>query len=106
MRADRRIETNTERSLAVTKQEVIQVIKNNIADNLDDIKESEIDVTKSMKDYGANSLDIIEVVSSSMRELAIKIPRSELADISTIDQLADRFMRYVNGPPEAAGGVN
>ena len=90
----------------MTKQEVIQVIKNNIVDNLDDIKEADIDASKSMKDYGANSLDIIEVVSSSMRELAIKIPRSELADITTIDQLADRFMQYVNRPPEAAGGAN
>ena len=89
----------------MTKQEVIQVIKSNIVDNLDDIEEKAIDVSKSMKDYGANSLDIIEVVSSSMRELAIKIPRSELADITTIDQLADRFMAYVDRPPEASGGA-
>ena len=90
----------------MTKQEVIQVIKNNIVDNLDDIQETDIDVSKSMKDYGANSLDIIEVVSSSMRELSIKIPRSELADITTIDQLADRFMQYVNRPPEPSGPQN
>jgi polyketide biosynthesis acyl carrier protein len=89
----------------VTKQEVVQVIKSNIVENLDDIEESAIDGAKSMKDYGANSLDIIEVVSSSMRELNIKIPRSELADITTIDQLADRFMQYVNKPPEATGGA-
>lgn len=90
----------------MTKQEVMQVIKSNIVDNLDDIEEGTIDVSKSMKDYGANSLDIIEVVSSSMRELKIKIPRSELADISTIEQLADRFMQYVNRPPEASGSAN
>jgi polyketide biosynthesis acyl carrier protein len=90
----------------VTKIEVMQVIKSNIVDNLDDIEEGAIDVSKSMKDYGANSLDIIEVVSSSMRELKIKIPRSELADISTIEQLADRFMQYVNRPPEASGSAN
>ena len=80
----------------MTKDDVIQVIKNNIVDNLDDIEEDDIDIAKSMKDYGANSLDIIEVVSSSMRELSIKIPRSELADISTIGDLADRFMQYVD----------
>lgn len=90
----------------MTKQEVIQVIKSNIVDNLDDIEEGAIDVSKSMKDYGANSLDIIEVVSSSMRELNIKIPRSELADISTIDELADRFMQHVDRPPAAAGSAN
>ena len=53
-----------------------------------------IDPKKSMKDYGANSLDMIEVVSCSMRELNIKVPRAELADIETIEQLADKFMEH------------
>jgi acyl carrier protein/polyketide biosynthesis acyl carrier protein len=80
----------------MTKEEVIEVIKRNIAENLDDIDEGEIDPQKSMKEYGANSLDMIEVVSCSMRELNIKIPRSELSDIANIDQLADKFMEFVN----------
>ena len=77
------------------KNQVIAVIKKNILKNLEDIKESDIDPQKSMKDYGANSLDIIEVVSCSMRELQIKIPRSELADVKTIDQLADKFVQHI-----------
>jgi len=80
----------------MTKADVISVIKKNILDNLEDLNEADIDPTKSMKDYGANSLDIIEVVSTSMREINIKIPRSELADISTIDQLADKFMEHLS----------
>ncbi len=80
----------------MTKDDVVAVIVENILDNLDDVEEGEIDTSKSMKDYGANSLDIIEVVSTSMRELKIKIPRTELADIDTIDSLADKFLEYVN----------
>ncbi len=80
----------------MTKEEVIDVIKKNIEENLDDVEGQEIDPQKSMKDYGANSLDMIEVVSCSMRELNIKIPRSELADIANIDQLADKFMEFVD----------
>ena len=80
----------------MTKEEVIEVIKNNILDNLEDIDEDEIDPAKSMKDFGANSLDIIEVVSTSMRELKIKIPRADLADISSIDELANKFMEHLN----------
>jgi len=79
----------------MTRDEVIKVIITNILDNLEDIKESEIDIKKSMKDYGANSLDVIEVVSNSMRQLKIKIPRTELADVSTIEQLADKFMQHL-----------
>ncbi len=77
------------------KSEVVAVIKKHILDNLEDVNEQDIDITKSMKDYGANSLDIIEVVSCSMRELKIKIPRSELVDIENIEQLADKFMKNV-----------
>jgi acyl carrier protein/polyketide biosynthesis acyl carrier protein len=80
----------------MTKAEVIDVIKRNIQENLDDIDGQDIDPQKSMKEYGANSLDMIEVVSCSMRELSIKIPRSELADIANIDELADKFMEYVD----------
>ena len=78
----------------MTKDEIIEVIKQNIVDNLDDVKYEDIDPQKAMKDYGANSLDIIEVVSCSMRELKIKIPRTELADIKNIDGLAEKFRQY------------
>lgn len=80
----------------MTKAEVVEIIRNNILDNLEDIEESALDNDKPMKDFGANSLDIIEVVSTSMRELKIKIPRAELADISTINQLADKFMEHLS----------
>jgi acyl carrier protein len=42
-----------------------------------------------MKDLGANSLDIVEVVSRTMRELKIKVPRAELSKLDDIDGLVD-----------------
>ncbi|MDA3812004.1 MAG: phosphopantetheine-binding protein [Spirochaetaceae bacterium] len=78
----------------MTKEKIIEVISKNIIENLDDLENETIDPKKSMKDYGANSLDMIEVVSCSMRELNIKVPRAELADIETIDQLADKFLAF------------
>ena len=80
----------------MTREQIMDVIKKNIVANIDDIDGDTIDPTKSMKDYGANSLDMIEVVSTTMRELKIKVPRSELTDINNIEQLADKFMEYVN----------
>jgi len=80
----------------MTKEQVIEVIKKNIAMNLDDISADNIDPKKSMADLGANSLDIIEVVSCTMRELNIKIPRSELAGIKNIEELADRFVNNMD----------
>jgi acyl carrier protein len=42
-----------------------------------------------MKDLGANSLDIVEVVSLSMREIRVKVPRSELNKLTDIGGLVD-----------------
>ena len=81
----------------MTKPEVIEIIKRIIEENLDDVSAADIEPEKSMKDYGANSLDMIEVVSCSMRELGIKVPRSELAEIQNIDSLADKFLEHLNG---------
>ena len=81
----------------MTKPAVIEIIKRIIEENLDDVSAEDIEPEKSMKDYGANSLDMIEVVSCSMRELGIKVPRSELAEIQNIDSLADKFLEHLNG---------
>ena len=80
---------------AEMRSKIIDVIRNNIAKNIDDIKKEDIDVQKSMKDYGANSLDMIEVVSCSMRELNLKIPRTELTNIQNIEGLVNKFMEHM-----------
>ena len=59
-----------------------------------DVEPESIDTTQSMKDLGANSLDIVEVVSSAMRELRVRVPRSELDDIANIDGLVDLLLEH------------
>lgn len=72
-----------------TKEEIIDIVKEHLMDNLEDLDEAEFDPDKSMKDMGANSLDIVEVVSCTMRDLKIKVPRSELSKLENITQLVD-----------------
>ncbi len=71
------------------RAEILAVVEKYIREVLDDEAPETIDPARSMKDYGINSLDIVEIVSHSMRELRIKIPRNELADITNIDGLVD-----------------
>jgi acyl carrier protein/polyketide biosynthesis acyl carrier protein len=78
----------------VNREQVVDAILRNIAENLDDLDPGEIDPSLSMEDYGANSLDVIEIVSCTMRELRIKVPRSELARIDTIDGFADALLEH------------
>lgn len=53
------------------------------------LEDMEIDTRRSMKELGANSLDIVEVVSGSMRELRIRVPRTRLETLTNIDDLVD-----------------
>jgi acyl carrier protein len=77
----------------MNRDQVKAVVVKHLVDAVDGLDAQAIDPTRSMKDLGANSLDIVEVVSSSMRELKIKIPRSELARLTNLDGLVDLLHR-------------
>jgi len=79
----------------MTRDQVLEVVLENLVDTVEELEGVEIDPAKSMKDLGANSLDIVEVVSCSMRQLKVKVPRSELKDLTNIDQLCDLLFRVV-----------
>lgn len=73
----------------MTKDEVRAVVIKHLQDSVESLRGKEIDTSRSMKDLGANSLDIVEVVSSAMRELKVKIPRSELSKLTNVDELVN-----------------
>ena len=83
-------------SRTLTREQILSVVTKHLLETVDDLDESQIDPSLSMKDLGANSLDIVEVVSLSMRELRIKIPRSELSKLTNIDGLVDMFYATVS----------
>lgn len=73
----------------MTRDAILQVVAKHLANAVDDLDRATVDGGKSMKDYGANSLDIVEVVSASMRELRIKVPRAELNKLTDINGLVN-----------------
>jgi acyl carrier protein len=45
----------------------------------------------SMRDFGADSLMMVEVVSRSMKQLKIKVPRVKLVPVRNLKELVDVF---------------
>ena len=78
------------------RNHIRSVVIKHLGDSVDGLDEDNVDTSKSMKDLGANSLDIVEVVSCSMRELKIKVPRSQLAKLENVDQLVDLLFEVGN----------
>jgi acyl carrier protein len=73
----------------VEHEEIVSVVRKHLADVMGDLKASDIDMSRSMKDFGATSLDMVQVVSLTMRELKVKVPRSELATLTNMDGLVN-----------------
>lgn len=86
----------------MTRDDILAVVRKHLANAVEGFAAADIDPTKSMKEFGANSLDIVEVVSASMRELKIKIPRSELTKLTNIDGLVDLLHQSFLNPPAKA----
>ncbi len=70
------------------RERIEEIVKAHLADVLE-MDASEIDSDSSMSDLGASSLDIVEVISLTMREMKVKVPRSELNDLENLGQLVE-----------------
>jgi acyl carrier protein len=66
-------------------------VKSNIQTIVEEAQGMEITEEMSMRDLGADSLQIVEVVSRSMKELRLKVPRTDLMNARDLKGLIDLF---------------
>jgi acyl carrier protein len=71
------------------RNEVFAVVCKQIQQNVHGVDGTAVDPQATLASYGATSLDIVEIVSGSMRELRVKVPRTELARLKKIDDLVE-----------------
>jgi polyketide biosynthesis acyl carrier protein len=87
----------------VGREHLFEVVKSVLRRVVPELKDVEIREEHKMTDLGADSLQIIEVVSRCMKETRIKVPRTELAGAQNIGGLLDLFEKHqANQPPTAA----
>ena len=84
------------------REEIASIVRKHLIEVVSDIKAADIDMSRSMKEFGANSLDIVDVVSSAMRELKVKVPRSELGKLTNMNGLVDLLYASVQEKLRAA----
>ncbi|MDZ8262107.1 phosphopantetheine-binding protein [Nostoc sp. ChiQUE01b] len=78
------------------REQILNVVIKHIKLNVDGLENIEIDPQKTILQYGASSLDGVEIVSACMRELKIKIPRTEVSSFKTINDLVELFTKFKN----------
>ena len=85
----------------MTRQEIFVVVRNNIEKVIEAARGKEITEQMSMRDFNADSLEIVEVVSRSMKELKIKVPRTELSTAKNIGDLVSLLEKHAAKQPAA-----
>ena len=83
----------------MTREQIFEVLKANMLKIVEGSRDVTISETASMKDYGADSLEMVEVVSRSMKELKIKVQRTDLSTAETLKDLLDLFEKAAAKAP-------
>ena len=82
----------------MTQQDLSEAVKRKTAEIIGNVTAAELDTAKTLRSYGVSSLDLVELVSFLMRELKIKVARSELKKITTTDELIAVFRKAADQP--------
>ena len=86
------------------REEIFSVVRANMQAIIEGARGKDIRETDSMRNFGADSLEIVEVVSRSMKQLKIKVPRAQLLDVKNLSDLVDAFERAANKTPARVQG--
>jgi len=74
----------------MNRNEIFAIVKSLMIEIIDDVDtNTEINESDRMADLGADSIDVVEVVSDSMRALKVKVDRSKLDSAQNISGLLD-----------------
>jgi acyl carrier protein len=75
----------------MTRDHIFAVVRANIVNIVEGVSPDAVSEDVSMRDLGADSLQIVEVVSRSMKELRLKVPRTDLSRATNLRDLVDLF---------------
>jgi polyketide biosynthesis acyl carrier protein len=75
----------------MNKQQIFEVIKNNVLEILPDIDPARIVPETSLRDLGANSIDRADILIQSQEALKLKFPLHEMGSARNIQGLVDLF---------------
>lgn len=73
----------------MTKEEIFQAIIRNLTEILPELEGSEVKIRDSMKDHGANSVDRVDVIISTMTDCGLRFPLNEVGKVENIQGLVD-----------------
>ena len=73
----------------MSKEEIFEIIKENILDIIPELDLSEVTMKDSLKEIGANSVDRADIIMFTMESLNIRIPMVKFGNAANIGDIVD-----------------
>lgn len=80
----------------MSKNEILEEIKNNIYDVLPELEGTEIKESDSLKELGANSIDRADIIMSTLESIDAKVPMVRFGSAKNIGEIADIIISELN----------
>lgn len=80
----------------MNREQILNIVKEKTLQILDECPPEDFDERKTLVELGADSLDMVEILSACTRELRIKIPRTKIADLKNIANFVDLLCEIKN----------
>lgn len=78
------------------QSDIFNILKKNITDILVGVEPNRISLEARLVDLGANSIDRMEITVSTMEDMDVKIPITEMGKVSNIGGLVELLYRFQN----------
>ena len=73
----------------MSKEEIFEIIKENILDIIPELDLSEVTMKDSLTEIGANSVDRADIIMFTMESLNIRIPMVKFGNAANIGDIVD-----------------
>lgn len=77
----------------MNKEEVLRLLMKNLKLTIPEFAGEDLDTSKSYKELGVSSLELVRIVNASMKEMGVKMSPNMLASVKTTDDLANVLMQ-------------
>jgi acyl carrier protein len=78
----------------MNKQEIVQLLVKNLKKMVPEFADEEIDLDKTYQNLGVSSLELVEIVTRTAKEMGLNLPMAALAAVRTTNDLANLLVRF------------
>ena len=73
----------------MSKEEIFEVLREKMVDILPELDKESIQITDSMKQLGANSMDRFDILMDTMDEIGLKMPLVKFGGLKNIEEIVE-----------------